>query len=33
MELKNVSPNGNNVVASKLMNINFLILENCENKV
>jgi hypothetical protein len=31
MELKNVNPNGDNVVASNLNNINFLFFENCEN--
>jgi hypothetical protein len=31
MELKNVNPNGNNIVASNLMNVNFLIFENCKN--
>jgi hypothetical protein len=31
MELKNVNPNGNNVVASNLINVNSFIFENCEN--
>jgi hypothetical protein len=31
MELKNVNPNGNNVGASNLINVNFLFFENCEN--
>jgi hypothetical protein len=31
MELKNVNPNGDNVVVSNLINANFLIFENCEN--
>jgi hypothetical protein len=31
MELKNVNPNGDNVVASNLINVNILIFENCEN--
>jgi hypothetical protein len=31
MELKNVNSNGDNVVASNLINIGFLIFENCEN--
>jgi hypothetical protein len=33
MELKNVNPNCNNVVASNLININLFIFENCENWV
>jgi hypothetical protein len=31
MELKNVNPNGDNVVASNLNKVNFLIFENCKN--
>jgi hypothetical protein len=31
MELKNVNPNGDNVVPNNLININFFIFENCEN--
>jgi hypothetical protein len=31
MELKNVNPNGDNVVASNPNNANFLLFENCEN--
>jgi hypothetical protein len=31
MELKNVNPNGDNILASYPININFLIFENCEN--
>jgi hypothetical protein len=33
MELKNVNLNGENVVESNLMNINFYFLENCKNLV
>jgi hypothetical protein len=33
MELKNVNPNGEKVVASNLNNIKLLIIENCENLV
>jgi hypothetical protein len=33
MELKNINPNGNNVGASNLINVNFLFFENCENWV
>jgi hypothetical protein len=33
MELKNINPNGENVVASNLININFLFIENYENRV
>jgi hypothetical protein len=31
MELENVNHSGDNVVASNLINVNFLIFENCEN--
>jgi hypothetical protein len=31
MELKNVNPNGDNVVASNLINFSFFIFEKCEN--
>jgi hypothetical protein len=31
MELENANPNGDNVVASNLINVNFPIFENCEN--
>jgi hypothetical protein len=31
MELKNVNPNGDNVEASNLNNMDFFFLENCEN--
>jgi hypothetical protein len=31
MELKNVNPTSGYVVASNLMNVNFLIFEKCEN--
>jgi hypothetical protein len=31
MELKNVNPNGDNVVASNLNNVKLFFLENCEN--
>jgi hypothetical protein len=31
MESKNVNPNGENIVASDLINVNFLIFENHEN--
>jgi hypothetical protein len=33
MELKNINPNGDNVVVSNLINVNFFFLENCENGV
>jgi hypothetical protein len=33
MELKNINPNGDNIVASNLNNASFLIFENCENWV
>jgi hypothetical protein len=33
MELKNVNLNGDNVIASNIINFNFLIFENCENRV
>jgi hypothetical protein len=34
MDLKNVNPNGDNVVASNLINVNFYFyFENCENWV
>jgi hypothetical protein len=31
MELENVNPGGDNVVASNLINFNFCFFENCEN--
>jgi hypothetical protein len=31
MELKNVNPNGDNVVASNITNINSFVFEICEN--
>jgi hypothetical protein len=31
MELQNVNPNGDNVVARNLININFFNYENCRN--
>jgi hypothetical protein len=31
VELKNVNPNGNNVVTSNLIDVNIFTLENCEN--
>jgi hypothetical protein len=31
MELKNVNPNGDNVVANNLINFNFFIFGICEN--
>jgi hypothetical protein len=31
MESENVNPNSDNVVASNLVNVNFLVFENCEN--
>jgi hypothetical protein len=31
MELENINPNGDNVVASNQININFFVIENCEN--
>ena len=33
MEIENANSNGDNVVASNLINVNFLIFENCENQV
>jgi hypothetical protein len=33
MDLKNVIPNGDNVVASNRKNVNFYLFENCENQV
>jgi hypothetical protein len=33
LELENINPNGDNVVASGVININFLIFEHCENWV
>jgi hypothetical protein len=31
MELKNVNPNGDNVIVSNPINDNFFFFENCEN--
>jgi hypothetical protein len=33
MELKNVNPNGDNLVASKLINVILLIFKICENRL